>query len=624
VIEASPDRYADFSSSGDSPTVIRPPSPSIEAAGEESAGPMVQTTAAHGVEEGAGGSRAATLPAGTVLAARYRLEELIGESRPTVTWRAFDQVLSRSVLVHLLTPGDPGEDELLTAARKASVATDSRFLRVLDAVHSTDPAVGSYIVCEYATGQSLEVILNHGPLSSLEAAWITREVADALAGVHSLSLYHRRISPETVIITPSGNVKIVGLLIEAALRPVANGVVHGADTPELIDVTDLGRLLYASLVCRWPGGPAFGLPNAPMVGHRWMTPRQVRAGVSPALDNVCDQILGDPPRHHAAAITTAGGIVTALTKVLGGADAAADLERRLRQPIPTVGGSASAPGRAASAPPVSSLLDQTTIRQEAIRTRTIPAASAPPTSQHTRVSVGRSPSGAATFNRPAGTKAPAPPPTTQQRRRRWIGLLLVLAVLLIAAGIISAIILDRRLSSSPEPQASSEQTDTTADRTPAKPKKLTIANARDFDPQGDDKTENPDEVSFAYDGDPATRWRTMQYFGNPKLGNIKRGVGLVLDLNTPQPVRSVQLRLSGTGTGVEFRIPQTDPSQTPNPPMDSDKQWRTVAAESEAGESATLTPEQDVTTRYVLVYLTSLPKEGNGYRGGIYEVEVMQ
>jgi putative peptidoglycan lipid II flippase len=624
VIEASGDRYADFSSSGDSPTVIRPPSPSIEPAGEESAGPMVQTTAAQGVEEGGGGSRAATLPAGTVLAARYRLEELIGESRPTVTWRAFDQVLSRSVLVHLLTPGDPGEDELLTAARKASVATDSRFLRVLDAVHSTDPAVGSYIVCEYATGQSLEVILNHGPLSSLEAAWVTREVADALAGVHSMGLYHRRISPETVIITPSGNVKIVGLLIEAVLRPVANGVVHGANTPELIDVTDLGRLLYASLVCRWPGGPAFGLPNAPMVGHRWMTPRQVRAGVSPALDNVCDQILGDPPRHHAAAITTAGGIVTALTKVLGGADAAPDLERRLRQPIPTVGGSASAPGRAASAPPVSSLLDTTTIRQEAIRTRTIPAASAPPTTQHTRVSAGRPPTGPTTPNRPAGTRPPAPPAAPQQRRRRWIGLLLVLAVLLIAAGIISAIILDRRLSSSPEPQASSEQTETTADRAPAQPIKLTIANARDFDPQGDDKTENPDEVSLAYDGDPATRWRTMLYFGNPKLGNIKRGVGLVLDLGDPQAVRSVQLKLSGTGTAVEFRVPQTDPSQTPKPPMSSDNRWRTVAAESNAGESATLTAEQDVTTRYVLVYLTSLPKEGNGYRGGIYEVEVMR
>ena len=54
VIEASGDRYADLSSSGDSPTVIRPPSPSIEAAGEESTS-MVQTTAAQGVEEGRGG-----------------------------------------------------------------------------------------------------------------------------------------------------------------------------------------------------------------------------------------------------------------------------------------------------------------------------------------------------------------------------------------------------------------------------------------------------------------------------------------------------------------------------------------------------------------------------------------
>ena len=125
VIEASGDRYADFSSSGDSPTVIRPPSPSIEAAGEESAEPMVQTTAAHGVEEGGeGGSRAATLPAGTVLAGRYRLEELIGESRPTVTWRAFDQVLSRSVLVHLLTPGDPGEDGVADRRTQGVGATD--------------------------------------------------------------------------------------------------------------------------------------------------------------------------------------------------------------------------------------------------------------------------------------------------------------------------------------------------------------------------------------------------------------------------------------------------------------------------------------------------------------------
>ncbi len=632
VIEASADRFADLTPSGDSPTVIRPPSPSIKEAVEENSEPMVQVAADQSVEQGGAhqgganqgedGPRAATLPAGTVLASRYRLEELIAESQPTVTWRAFDQVLSRSVLVHLLAPGDPNEELLLAAARKASVATDSRFLRVLDAVHSTNTAVGSYIVCEYATGQSLQEIVNHGPLSGLEAAWITREVADALAGVHSLGLYHRRLSPETVIITPSGNIKIVGLLIEAALRPGADTALPQATSPEQVDVTDLGRLLYASLVCRWPGGPAFGLPNAPMVGRRWMSPRQVRAGVSPALDNVCDQILGDPPRHHAAPITTAGGIVTALTKVLGSADAAPDLERRLRQPIPSVAGKSEPLDAAPEATPVSSLLDQTTARQRAIATRTIPAASAPPTAAQTRLRTGGRPPGPPTATRPAQTRPPSQPSGTQQRRR-WIGLLLVLAVLLIAAGIISALILDRRISSAPEPQSSRDQQSTAAEPSPAQPSKLIVANARDFDPQGDDQTENPDEVKFAYDGDPATRWRTVQYFGNPKLGNLKRGVGLVLDLETPQPVRSLHLTLSGTGTTVQFRVPKSDPSQTAKPPMSSDKRWRTVAAESKAGGSATLTAEQDVTTRYVLVYLTSLPKEGTGYRGGIYEVEVV-
>ena len=71
-------------------------------------------------------------------------------------------------------------------------------------------------------------------------------------------------------------------------------------------------------------------------------------------------------------------------------------------------------------------------------------------------------------------------------------------------------------------------------------------------------------------------------------------------------------------------MPQSDPAQTTTPPMSSDKSWRTVTAEPNAVETATLAAEQGVTTRYVLVYLTSLPKEGNGYRGGIYEVEVLQ
>ena len=131
-------------------------------------------------------------------------------------------------------------------------------------------------------------------------------------------------------------------------------------------------------------------------------------------------------------------------------------------------------------------------------------------------------------------------------------------------------------------------------------------------------------MKFAYDGDRKTRWRTVQYLGSPQLGGIKRGVGLIFDLGSAQPVRTVELALSGTGTNVEFRVPSKNPSGVTKPPMGSDKSWRTVAEQSKAGATATLTAAEPVTTRYVLVYLTSLPKEGRGYRGGIYEVEVRQ
>ncbi len=670
---AEPEEVAhDLATSGGSTTLLAPASPTIEP--PPTAGPASQprpgtsenadsmahaatvrrhlgseaelgdaSTLLHATEQHSVLSRpptkAARLPAGTVLAARYRLEELLAGSGPAITWRAFDQVLSRSVLVHLLAPGDESEAELMAAARRASVATDSRFLRVLDAVPggsaagpSADPELGSYIVCEYATGQSLELILSQGPLSGLEAGWVIREVADALSGVHSLGLHHLRISPETVIITPTGNVKIVGLLIEAALRPAATAPLQDLRDPVLVDVTDLGRLLYACLVCRWPGGPAYGLAGAPTSGRRWMSPRQVRAGVSPALDDVCDQVLGDPPRHRVEPVTDANALVNALTKVLGAADASGDLERRLRQPVPRVG--VSQPG---TATPVSPLLDQSTELTPVVQDDAPP--SSPPGAGilplHARSgAAAASPAitRAADQNRasvtttvirtPVPDRAPAPPRKPHRQPRYWIALLVGLVVLLCGLALVAGLVLSAQLGAT-VPDAGSRPTP--ARPTQARPSAvaLPISTARDFDPQGaDDKRENPDEVELAFDGDPSTRWRTVAYIGNPRLGGIKRGVGLVLDLGSVQSVTSVRVTLAGTGTDLDLRVPADDPAGTTRAPLGSDREWDVVAEQEGAGRTATLTPAEPVSTRFVLVYLTSLPREGGRYRGGISEVEV--
>ena len=164
-------------------------------------------------------------------------------------------------------------------------------------------------------------------------------------------------------------------------------------------------------------------------------------------------------------------MVTALTKVLGTADASADLERRLRQPIPKVGVRSD---RIEHTPtqPVSSLLEQAPSRSQTQgRTgRDGPAQRRP----RPGARAASRESGQTTVIRPA----PRGP-------RRWIGILLILAVLLIAAGIVSALVLDQRLAGAPAPVASKQPSAPASTAPSAKPVKLVVVGARDFDPQAD-------------------------------------------------------------------------------------------------------------------------------------------
>jgi putative peptidoglycan lipid II flippase len=295
--------------------------------------------------------------------------------------------------------------------------------------------------------------------------------------------------------------------------------------------------------------------------------------------------------------------------------------------VPRVGGHQPAPGTT----PVSTLLDQPTepnpvVREvdEPVRPRTAAADASPlrisqaVTASPVAGTVGSA--GTTVIRTPVPQQQPPHRPRPARPPRRWIALLVMLAVLLSGVGLVAALVLSNQLSAAPLPGPSA---------TPARPPAATPASAvlpissgRDFDPQGDPNRENPDEVRLAYDGDPATRWRTVAYLGSPKLGNLKRGVGLVLDLGSAQPVASVQVTLSGSGTDLDLRVPRQDPAGATRAPLGSDRDWRVVAAQSGAGRTATLTLQQPVTTRFVLVYLTSLPREGGRYRGGISEVEV--
>ncbi|WP_420176325.1 protein kinase family protein [Luteococcus sp. OSA5] len=577
--------------------------------------------------------------AGDVYAGRYRLEQQLAQRGGTLTWRAFDQKLSRSVLVHLLSQDDPRSAEVLDSARKAAFATDSRFLRVLDAVVGEQPEEPSLVVCEFAPGESLERLLRQGPLSALEAAWVARELADAMQTMHSEGLFHQRINPDTVIITATGNVKIVGFLIEAAMYPDQHEQALAWSEREQADVTAIGKVLYASLVTRWPtprdqlldgnGEPrrTWGMLPAPMDAHGWLTPRQVRSGVSPALDEICDQVLSEAPHRNAMPLRTASQVAKALSKVLGTADAAADLERRMRYPVvPQDEGG----GRAALLETTASMRavdpDETTVQS------TVPspgaatfdvggdaaaagigagqAAAAMPSSPATPSAPGEAdpaPSG-----RPAGARsATRAPRSSRPPRRRWLSVLVALVALALLVGLLRVLLGKTTMGGGGDD-----------DEQAGKP--LQISAVADFDPTGDggNAEENPAQVKNAWDGDPATAWKTLTYLNDPKLGKLKPGVGLVVDLGERRQVGRVKLTMQGAPTAVELRVP-TD-NTTDKAPATSSKQWTTVASEAKAGTNAELVPEQAVESRYVLVYLTSLPKvSGNKYQASIAEIEVL-
>ncbi len=254
---------------------------------------------------------------GTVLAGRFALEDLLDESSGALFWRATDQVLARSVAVHVLPDTDPRAGALLDAARSSALVSDPHLLRVLDAA-AADGVV--YVVNEWGSGVSLDRLLADGALSPRRAAWVVLEVAQAISTAHRNGVAHGRLLPENVMISETGTVKLIGFVVDAVLR-YADGqrlVTDGTPvSPQESDVLNLAALLYAALVGRWPGTTGSTIPVAPTEHGRPLRPRRVRAGVPRPLDAICEQVLNAGAHPGAAPIDSALEIQAALSDFLG-------------------------------------------------------------------------------------------------------------------------------------------------------------------------------------------------------------------------------------------------------------------------------------------------------------------
>ncbi|MFD5977737.1 protein kinase family protein [Streptomyces bacillaris] len=509
---------------------------------------------------------------GHKLAGRYRLEECVTRLDGFSSWRAVDEKLRRAVGVHLLPANHPRARSVLAAARSSALLGDPRFVQVLDAVEEDDLV---YVVHEWLPDATeLTALLAAGPMEAHDAYQLVSQLSHAMAAAHREGLTHLRLTPGAVLRSSTGQYRIRGLAVNAALR----GVV--SDRPLAQDTEAIGALLYAALTKRWPyENDAYGLSGLPK-GMGLIAPDQVRAGVHRGLSELAMRALandGATASRQEPPCTTPEELAKAVAAM-----------PRVRPPEPTF-----------AAQPVyqQPAYQRTTYQQGTYgRPSTVPSS----------------------VTQPVLTAPPAPLQSRTGRVLKWGVSALLIAALGLGSWQLAEILLDQR-NGSDDPGLTQPTDDEKPP--PAPPKPLTIADATEFMPDGSGI--QPKGVPNAIDDDSNTAWITNRYLGFANFGNLpqrRQGSGIIVDLGKVQDVRSVDIDMyrSGQTTAVFAADPDaTSPSSSADFPQ-------RIAEKQVAGKTLKQELEKPVRTRYVLIHITELPADGTGgYRGGITDISVL-
>ncbi|PZH08327.1 serine/threonine protein kinase [Streptomyces sp. NTH33] len=500
------------------------------------------------------------LHSGHKLARRYRLEECVTRLDGFSSWRAVDEKLRRAVGVHILPADHARARSVLAAARSSALLGDPRFVQVLDAVEENDLV---YVVHEWLPDATeLTTLLSSGPLEPHDAYQLVSQIASAMAAAHREGLAHLRLNPNAVLRTSTGQWRIRGLAVNAALRGVSS------DTPQRTDTEAIGALLYASLTQRWPyENDAYGLSGLPKdIGL--ITPDQVRAGVHRGLSELAMRALandGATASRHEAACTTPEELVKAIGEM-----------PRIRPPEPTF--------------------------------------TAPPEYQHTSYQQG-------TYGRPAphpGVTQPVlvPPPPLQSRTGKalkWA----VSALLIAALGLGSWQLADALISGGGKPEDTQTQTQDGNDKNDKQPKPvkpIQVQGAQEYVVVGGAQAAG--DVDKTYDGDSSTYWRTKSYTDGPRLAPYKPGVGIVYDLGSVKEISAASIGLRYAGDHTTVHLYATD-SLSPSTGIDGMKKIGTATT---TGTSLTVKATESSKAQYVLLWITDMPMApGDGYSGAGYK-----
>jgi hypothetical protein len=512
---------------------------------------------------------------GTRLGGRYRLEDRVAAAAGWAAWKAIDETLARAVTVLTFAPGFPRLREVVTAARAASRLNDSRFAQVFDVEDDWDHA---YIVTEWAGGDSLGDMLAPGPLDAARGARIVAEAAEAMSAAHAAGLAHLCLAPDSLRWTPGGGVKITGLGINAALTGAS------AEDPALADTRRLGMLLYAALTGHWPGPDCPTLPPAPLADGLPCTPRQVRAGVPAALDEITSQTLMLAGAEGGFPLTTPGQLSGALLAA-----------------IPPV--------------PIPQLSPAPSVRS---RTGTYRQSPPPARGDEYQYPDEREPAGYWTDD---GQRVPASARMRDTSPGRSRVVLITLLAIVVAAGLAAVAYHSLSRGHAPPPAA-------VRHHPTAPPTSTTVSVLKPVSAQA--LGDQPADASLAISNNPAEAWQTYEYFNSPYFGGLQPGSGLLINMGRPVRLSSVRVTFESTpGADVQIKIGDlSNPAPPPSNPVVAQsiaRSMTTVAQRNDVTGTFTFPVSSKASGQYILIWFTKLaPMAGHPgkFQGDISDVVV--
>jgi serine/threonine-protein kinase len=192
-----------------------------------------------------------------------------------------------------------------------------------------------YIVMDFVDGLNLRQVQDAGPVGVAEAVLIASEVANALVFASSQAVVHRDVSPQNILLSRHGEVKLsdfgIAKAADSSLGNTATGTLKGKIqymAPEQLrgepvdarsDIFSLGVVLWELLAGRvlFSGPTELGILERRKAGWPLDRPSKYNSEVPPGLDQVVLKSLEDrPDRRFSTASELAGALERAQQALL--------------------------------------------------------------------------------------------------------------------------------------------------------------------------------------------------------------------------------------------------------------------------------------------------------------------